>query len=178
MMATHRPGSFWNSSKTSDSSALPGGWRAFMTSGRLIVTMNRCPSRSVVLNCPMRRPYRGPAIRSARSAATGEATGVRPTVGGGGLSVASCRPHGRRTSSAGGHPDREPTTGRRRGGRRRRGNDDGAPDGGGGSHDGDGARAVPPDPDGVEGGRGHRRARLLLLPRREHDDDDQRRSRL
>ncbi len=50
MMATHRSGSFWNSSKTSDSSAFAGGWRAFMTSGRLIVTTNRCPSRSVVLN--------------------------------------------------------------------------------------------------------------------------------
>src|SRR3954464_6038501 len=53
MMATHSSGSFWNSSKTSDSSALAGGWRAFMTSGRLIVTMKRWPSRSLVLKLPM-----------------------------------------------------------------------------------------------------------------------------
>ena len=41
MIATHRSGSAANSSNTLDSSALAGGWRAFITSGRSIVTMNR-----------------------------------------------------------------------------------------------------------------------------------------
>ena len=47
-MATQSSGSAAKSSKTRSSSKLAGGWIAFITSGRLMVTTRRRPSRSAV----------------------------------------------------------------------------------------------------------------------------------
>ncbi len=69
MIPTHSSGSFWNSSKASESSRFAGGWSEFITSGRLIVITNRWPSRSVLQNwgigipprpCMLRETPRGP----------------------------------------------------------------------------------------------------------------------
>src|SRR5262245_36008114 len=78
MIATQRSGSATNSSKTFSSSKFAGGWSAFITSGRFIVTTSRRPSRSARQNSGMSWPSRSPKIHRGHGRRRSERRRVDP----------------------------------------------------------------------------------------------------